>query len=130
MPKPGRHKKRFGSSLVEILIAVFFIATILVITLSVSGGFTNIYRGRLQSIATKVASSEVERLRTSNYSSVVNGSVSDPDLSKLPQGTATRTITIIDGDPHIKEVIVTVTWVQSGVTKTFQLGTIIYEYGI
>lgn len=131
--KTTNHKhKRSGFTLIEILIIVFIIAILGTILLTTSGTLSQRHNSNLQSRAAKVASKEIERLRNLNFASLPGtGSVTgDPDLSKLPSGTALRTVTNYQGSSQIKQVNVTVTWQVNGNDRQISMETLIYQYGI
>lgn len=118
-------------TLVEILITVFIILVLGIILLTTSGTLTQRHSSNLQSIAAKVASKEIERLRDIDYASLpTSGPVSDSDLSKLPTGAATRTITNYQSSTVIKQVSVTVTWEINGANRQVSMDTLIYQNGI
>jgi len=120
-----------GFSLVEVLIAVVIIAILGFILLTTSGTLTQTHTSNLQTIASKIASSELETLRETNFAQLPgSGPITDPNLGKLPSGTATRTISNYQGSLLIKEVNVTVNWTWNGSPRQFQLASLIYENGI
>jgi len=122
---------RPGFTLVEIIITLFVIMILSVILLTTSGTVTQRFKVNLQSTAAKIASKEVERLRNIDYASLPpTGSVSDTDLSKLPSGAATRTVTNYQSSTAIKQVNVTVTWQVNGANKQISMETLIYQNGI
>ena len=60
----------------------------------------------------------------------ISGSFSDSDLSKLPSGVGTRTLSNYQSSTDIKQVTVTVTWQQNNNQKKIDLATLIYRNGI
>lgn len=132
MPKP---KRKSGFSLIEIVLAVLFISFMVVIILSASGIFSRIHRWNLQSIAIKIASGELEKLRKTPFANLPStGAITttdEPDLTKLPQGAATRTVTDYQtGDTKLKQVIIEVTWQESGFPRSLKTASLISEYGL
>lgn len=118
-------------SLIEVLIAVAIIAILGFILLTTSGTLTQTHSSNLQTIASKIASLEIETLRETNFASLPgSGSISDTNLNKLPSGTATRTITNYQGNSSIKEVQITVSWTWNGSPRQYQIASLIYENGI
>ena len=122
-----------GFALVEILLALIFILVIIAILFSASGTFTTSRSSNLQSIAAKIASREIETLRNTSFDSLPgSGSISDPDLSKLPSGTASRTILDYGSpaDPKIKQVTIQVNWTSNGAPRDIKMDTLISENGL
>src|SRR3989344_4769618 len=103
MPRALRTVNRFhlrpGFSYVEILLSLFLIIALIAILLTTSTTYIHSRRSNLQTMATKMASCEIERLRKLDFSSVDSFPPSDPfdascttDLSKLPAGTTVRLV--------------------------------------
>lgn len=123
-----------GFTIIEVLIALIFIAMIVTITLSTGLNFNRILRFNLQSAAVKIASGELETLRTKSFAEIEalpsSGNVLDPDLTKLPQSTATRAVADFEGNPDVKSITVTVTWTENNVAKNIKMTTLISRYGL
>lgn len=134
MPIPNvKHPttKKHGFTLIEILLLLVFILALVAILFSTSGTFAVSRSSNLQGIATKIASREVENLRKTDFAALPStGSISDSDLSKLPQGSATRTVTDYQGNTKIKQVTIEVDWVDKGVPKNVKVETLIAENGL
>lgn len=124
-------RRRGGFTLVEILISVVLIIAIISILFASSGTFISSRSVTLQSIATKIAAREMENLRKTDFASLPqSGQFSDPDLTKLPGGTATRTVSDYQSNPQIKQVQVEVNWQLNNAPKSLKLESLIYQYGI
>lgn len=120
-----------GFSLVEVLISMFIIVILGFLLLTASGTLAQTYSSNLQTIASKAASKEIETLRETPFASLPSsGAIVDPNLSKLPAGAATRTVTTYQSDPTIKQINVTVTWTFNGSARQLQMATLIYQNGI
>ena len=122
-----------GFTLIEILLALIFILVIIAILFSASGTFTTSRSSNLQSIAAKIASREIETLRNTSFDSLPSsGPISDSDLSKLPSGTASRTILDYGSpaDPKIKQVSIQVNWTFNGAPREIKMDTLISENGL
>lgn len=120
-----------GFTLIEIVLSLLLILAILTVFFVGSSTYTTSRGANLAGIATKIASREIETLRKTDFASLpASGSFADPDIAKLPQGTATRTITDYETNPDIKQVIVQVDWVVAGSAKNIKLDTLIYKYGL
>jgi len=85
-----------GFSLIEILLSMFFILAIVGILFSTSGSLLTRRQSDLQSIATKVATKEVERLRADTFTNLY-GFLNCPAGSPPPSNT-TYDIPIVDSD--------------------------------
>src|SRR3989344_7352490 len=113
-----------GFTLIEILLTLLIILAMVSILFSASGTFVSSRNVNLQGIATKIASREIENLRNMQYSSLPpTDSISDPDLSKLPAATATRTVADYDGSSKIKQVTININWIENGASKQIKLET-------
>ena len=135
-------KFKEGFSLVEILLALFIMAALLTIILTSAGTLKTGYRSNLQSIATKIASGDIENLRKINFTSLPadTGStcLSDyaSDLAKLPNPCHMRSVANFQSDPDIKQITTTVTWYETGAqqcvlsTCIIKMSTLIYKNGL
>src|SRR3990167_6851437 len=85
-----------GFSYIEILLSMFLILALVAILLTTSTVYIHSRRTILQTIATKMASCEIERLRKLAFLSLPGNGAIDvscaSDLSKLPAGTSTRLV--------------------------------------
>src|SRR3989344_7907041 len=122
-------------SLVEIVIALFLLGALVTILLTVSGTLFTTRSSRLQQIATKIATKDIEYLRNLSFASLPSTGpcnqpiLTDADLTKLPSGDCQRTVTNYLGSSQIKFVTVTVTW-QEKIQKRILLDTLVYKYGL
>lgn len=124
-------KLKPGFTLIEVVLSLLLILAIVTVFFAGSSTYTTSRGANLAGIATKIASRQVETLRKTEFASLPpSGSFSDPDLAKLPQGGATRTITDYETNPDIKLVTIQVAWVIAGSTKNVKLDTLIYKYGL
>jgi len=129
-------KLKSGFTLIEILISLILILAIILV-LFASTGTLNASRGsNLQSVATKIASRQVETLRKTAYSSLPTCPLpdgcplSDSDLSKLPSASAKQFIDAYSRSADIKLATVEVDWTVSGAPKQIKIETLIYKSGI
>ena len=124
-------KFKLGFSLVEILLSIFIIIALISVLLTTSASYYQTHRSNLQQLAMSIASKQMETLRNTAFASLPSsGSFTDSDLSKLPQGTATQTLTNYQSSTKIKLVTIKVSWTESQVTKNAQLETLISETGL
>lgn len=124
-----------GLTLVEILLFLLIVLTLVTILLSSSGVLKHLRRVNLDTVATKIASCEIEELRKKDFAQLPStGSIGvpcDQDLANLPAPkTATRTISDYLGDTNIKQITITVTWTEKGLARQFTTDTLISKYGI
>lgn len=143
-------RRRRGFSLVEVVFAIFMVATgasVIIATLPIA----TISRARadMQNKAVGFAQKELEAIRglgyanagasqlytyglidsttavgTNTYSATSVDSTSYDNISRLlPSGKAT--VTVVQSDIDLRQVTVTVTWNDRGTTRTFSVGTLI-----
>jgi len=118
-------------TLVEILLTLVFSTTLAMMLLIAASTLVQTHRSNLQTIAARIATKEVETLRNTVYASLPSsGSLSDPDISKLPNGSATRTMATYLGSADMKQATITVNWVEKGLAQTLSLNTLIYKNGL
>lgn len=128
-------KTRQGFSLIEILLAVLIIIAILIVFFTTASTYVSSRGTNLQSVASKIASCDIEKLRNTNFTLLTNGTVNvpdpcDDDIPKLPQGAATRTLVDYSGNPKIKLATIQVTWIENAANKNIKMETLIYENGL
>ena len=124
-------KFKRGFSLIEIVLALFLVLALISILLTASATYTHSRRSNLQSIATKIASREIENLRDTAFGNLPGtGTLTDPDLSKLPSSNANRNVANYDPDGKIKQITITIDWTEKGLTKQIVMETLISEYGL
>lgn len=124
-------KNKPGFSLIEILLAMVVMVALIGLLFSVSGTYFKSRSSDLQTTATSIASKRMEDLRNGGFTNLPSsGSFSDPNLSKLPQGTATQTISNYSGDPNIKLVTIKVSWIENTATKNIKTESLFTKGGI
>ena len=128
-------KLNSGFTLIEILLALLNIIAMLAIFFTTSSTYVSSRSTNLQSIASKIASCDIEQLRKTDYSMLANGTVGipppcDQDLPKLPQRQATRTLSDYSGNNKIKQATILITWVDNAANKNIKMETLIYENGL
>jgi Tfp pilus assembly protein PilV len=132
MPTTNLHaKNKTGFSLIEIVLSLFFIIALATILFSASGTLLNSRSGNLETVASKIAAKQVENLRNTDFASLPgSGTFADTNLSQLPQGSATRTITNYQSSPDVKDVSITVAYTENGAPKQVKMETLIYKNGL
>src|SRR3990167_3024907 len=133
----GCRRWRPGFSYVEILLSMFLILAFIAILLTTSTVYIHSRRTNLQTMATKMASCEVERLRKLPFSQLptLDGqfdATCTADLSKLPAGTTLRLIAGYGSpaNPKIKQITTAVNWTEKGLAQQIKLETLISENGL
>ena len=130
---------RSGFTLIEIALSLVFILAMIVILLTASGTFRTTRKGNLQGVATKIASRQVENLRNTAFASLPNcpsptgcsiTSAEEPDLSKLPSGSATKTLDDYEASTKIKQVLIKVNWTENAAPQEIKIETLISENGL
>lgn len=133
LPNSLQNAKQNGFTLLEIVISVGLLALLF--------GFYNLMvetvlftnRGRFDDIGRSVAVEQLEIARSIDFGLLDNGSVaiSDDDLDLLPQGSGTMVVADYgSADSGIKEVVVSVNWVDRGITRDVTLTTLITDGGV
>lgn len=134
----GKTTRSPAFSLIEVLLSMFLILALVTILFAASGTYRHSRNSQLQTIATKIASREIENLRKTAFASLPGtGAITgDPDLPNLPSGTAERTVANYPPNcsptcsPDIKQITVTVNWTEGGVARTISQDTIISKNGL
>ena len=131
---------RRGFTLIEIALSLFLILALIAILLTTSGTYVHSRRSNLQTIASKIASCEIEQLRNTAFASISTGNDIDiiapcnQDISKLPTpNSAKRTIANYGTptpDPKIKQVNIKVTWTENNASREIKMDTLISENGL
>ncbi len=135
-------KSKRGFSLIEILIAFFLIVSLVAILFSSSGTLFTTRSSKLQTVAAKIASDEIENLRNIAFTSLPTAgadracSTSDPNLSKL-KGPATcrEDVSNYDGKSDaltdIKQFTVKINWkTDNGADQNINMDALIYRNGL
>jgi prepilin-type N-terminal cleavage/methylation domain-containing protein len=118
-----------GFTLLEMVFSIAIVAVILVMLGALVQTLPLIALAKNKDLALKIARNEIESLRAGGYGNLPSsGSFSNSLLSSLPSGTGTRTITVYNAET--KEVLVSVSWVEQGVTThSVSLTTLITDIG-
>jgi|ERR1051326_5327943 Tfp pilus assembly protein PilV len=118
-----------GMSIVEVLVALFIIVAALVLYQAALNSILLTRNTRDQDLAVKIASNQLESLRTGGYSAVpVSGPFSNSQLSLLPSGAGSLSVTTFN--TKTKQVTATVTWTESNSNQhSVSLSTLITETG-
>ncbi len=125
------HQQRPGFMFIDLLLTLLFATTLIMLLLVTATTLTQTFKTNLQSIATRIATKKIEDLRKTSYASLpTNGYFSDPDLIKLPSGSANLTMVNYQSSVDIKQATITVNWIQNEAPKQIIINTLIYKNGI
>lgn len=120
-----------GFSLIEILLAMVVMVALIGLLFSVSGTYFKSRSSDLQTTATSIAEKRMEDLRNGGFTNLPSsGSFADSNLSRLPQGTATQTISNYSGDSTIDLVTIQVNWVENTANKNIKIESFFTKGGI
>lgn len=126
-----------GFSLIDVLLTTLLVIMFSSILLVGSGSFLTSRKSSLRSVATKIASEQIDSLRNLDFATLIiqpsPDNFSHEDLSKLPSGASgTQTIELNPPSnyPDMRLVTTKVTWTEDGEAKSVQMQTLIYENGL
>lgn len=130
-------KKESGVSLIESLLVVVIIGVLVFLLASIPNSLMLITKSRHLSLVREIAVKQIEDERTINYLNLVDGTspINDPRLATLLQGSGTVTVqdcdpTICTNEENVKQVTVSLNWIDNNKTQTLTLKTMIGEGGI
>lgn len=125
-----RDKK--GFSLVEFMIAISILAIGL---LAVAGLQSTAIRGNLLSKGTTsailLAEKKMEEFKNTSFASLTNGTFQDPSNPLTDIGGSggrfnrSWTISTYSGSANMKQITITITWTEGGLSKSTSLDTVI-----
>lgn len=125
-----------GFTLIEILISLVLIIAIIIVLFASTGTLSASRGSNLQSIATKIASRQIETLRKTAYASLppcpspAGCTITDSDLAKLPSSSAKQFLDTYEGSPDMKLATIQVDWITNGAAKQLKIDTLIYKNGL
>lgn len=133
-----RKKDRKGAVIVELIVVTAMIGTAaLAIILSLFYGQVAGLRARHHTLASQIASQEIETIRNTpfnNLSITADGPfIGNPDAAAeaLPSGAESLTISYFDQPTNtIKQVIAKVSWVERGTTQSVEYTTLVVNNGL
>ena len=117
-------------SLIEVVISMFMIAVLFVFYTAALNTVALSKKLRFENLAYHVANKQMEVLRDTAFSSLPSsGTISDSQLSQIPSGAGSYTISSYPGYGGMKEIVVTVIW-NDGIAKSVVLRTLAGSGGI
>lgn len=125
------YNQQKGFGIIEVVVTLFLIGVTLLMFAIVSNSVVLNKYNKYKEVALRIAEHELQELRTTPYASLPSsGSLSNTQLSSIPQGTATLTITEIE--TGLSEADVVVSWQNPSGTGTQQvsLSTYLWQTGL
>lgn len=126
-----------GVSLIESLLVIVVVFSIVFLLASLPNALNLINKSKHLSLATKIASKQIEDKRDIKYRDLINGTstIEDPRLRELPEGLGTIEIgpcepAICTNEEQVKQVNIQVSWQDSSKTQTVTLETLISKGGL
>jgi type II secretory pathway pseudopilin PulG len=111
---PGKfQRKQGGMSLIEVIVSMFIIFVLFLLYVAALNTTVLIKENNNEDIAYHIANKQMETLRETPYTSLVNTAgtaIPDTLLNKIPSGSGTYTIDDFSSMTGIKEFTVTVIW--------------------
>ncbi|MDP1689992.1 MAG: type II secretion system protein [bacterium] len=124
---PTRYKR--GFSLVEIVVTLFILSVTAIFATMVIGTIKVTRDSTFENVAFRIADSKLNELRAGGYATLpTSGPFSDSQLTALPQGLASTTVT--DWNAKTKQVVIGVSWFGADSTTHYvSLVTLVTESG-
>lgn len=117
-----------GFTIVETVVAIAIVGVIVVLYASGINTFTLSRDATDEEIATHIANTELESLRSGGYSALATTTVfTDPLMSSLASSTGSTTVSMFNATT--KEVDVMVSWMRSGKQRSITISTLMTKIG-
>lgn len=118
-----------GFTLVETVLALFIMSVTIGFVVVVAGTIKETRDSAYESIAFRIANSELNDLRSLGYESLpTSGAFTSPELTSLPSGSASTTVTVWNA--KTKQVMTGVSWAGSDTKVDYvSLTTLITQSG-
>lgn len=124
---PQKLKNQQGFGILEVVVTLFIIGVTLLMFAIVSNAILLNKYNRYKEIALRIAEHELQVLRTTPYASLpASGSLSNSQLSSIPQGSANVSITEVS--TGLSQATVTVSWRNPSGTADQQLSLSTYVW--
>lgn len=132
-----RMKNESGVSLLESLLVTVVVGAIIVLMANIPNALGLISKSHHLSLAREIASKQIEDKRATNYVNLVNGSlaISDSRINLLPKGSGEVLVedcdvAICTNGENIKQITVTINWVDNSKNQNIAVKTFIGEGGL
>lgn len=119
-----------GFTLIEVIVSIFIVGLMLLGLVATAQNLPLARFAKNQDLALKIAHTELETLRAGGYDALpTSGSFASSQLSSLPEGAGSVTVSSFGTD--IDEVDVVVSWQQENFTSssTVSLSTLVTKTG-
>lgn len=120
-----------GLSIIEVIVSMGMLLALFVLYATAINTTIATKSLRYENYAYHAANKKMEDLRGTALASLPSsGTISDSLLTKIPSGSGNFTVTNHGTYTGLKEIVVTVTWVDKGLNKQIQLRTLAGSGGI
>lgn len=129
-----------GFSLVETILVIFIAGILVLVLVNIPNALGLINKSKHLSLAKEIATKQLEDKRNTNYANLVNDTItlstsSEPRLSLLPAGMVVVKVedcseNICQNSEAIKQVGVSVSWLEGSKTQNISLDTLVGEGGL
>ena len=126
-----------GFSLIESLLVTVVLGSIVFLMANLPNAITLMSKSNHLSLAREIVSKQIEDKRAISYVNLANGSqaIVDGRLNLLPNGSGTVLVedcspSVCTNGEHIKQVTVTLSWIDNKKTQNTNLKTFIGEGGL
>lgn len=129
--RPKKFNNQQGFGIIEVVVTLFIIGVTLLIFTIVSNAIVLNKYNRYKEIALRIAEHELQTLRTTPYANLPSsGNLTNTNLSSIPQGAASVSITEVNAG--LSQATVTVTWRNPSGTANQQvsLATYLWQGGL
>jgi prepilin-type N-terminal cleavage/methylation domain-containing protein len=124
-------KNQQGFTIIEIVVTLFIIGVTLILFRATANSLLLNKSDRFREIALHIADKKLQTVRTTTFASIpASGTFTDTQLSTIPNGQATMTVTDINS--KLKDVSIVVTWSgpKNGSTQQVHLETYVASGGL
>ncbi len=121
-----------GISLIEVIISMFMVVVLFVLYMAALNMVATLKKVANEDIAYHIANKQMEALREIPFATLqgTTGTISDPQLSKLPSASGTYAASKYAPMSGMVEIVVTVNWTDAAGGKQVVLQTLAGNGGI
>src|SRR3989344_2070742 len=125
MKHETRNTYQKGMSLIEVVISMGILLALFALYTAALNTMTGTKYLRFENLAYHVANKKMEELRGTAFMSLPSsGTVADAQLAQIPSGAGNFTVADYALYSGMKEITVTVTWIENSLAKQVQLKTL------
>lgn len=129
--------KQQGNSLIESLLVIVMVGIIVILMSNLPNAINLMNKSKHISLAREIATKQIEDKRSISFTNLVNenSSISDSRLPFLPNGSGSVVVQdcnaqICTNSEDIKQVIVTINWIEFNKSQSVSLNTFIGQGGL